>query len=128
MLCLLSNAVKYSDGGTVNVIIELLEDEIEDSVADNPSRFGDEGSRVSIPSIRISIEDIGIGLSEKTRKTLFQPFRQAQRIAGGTGLGLLWGHWVDLRVSLNEGMERKVPTFGFRLHTAPMIRLNLRNH
>jgi anti-sigma regulatory factor (Ser/Thr protein kinase) len=90
---LLSNAVKYSNGGTVNVIVELLEDDIEGSVTDtprkSPAKFEDNGSnRLSFPSIRISIEDTGIGLSEETRKTLFQPFRQAQRMAGGTGLGL----------------------------------------
>jgi signal transduction histidine kinase len=85
---LLSNAVKYSSGGTVNVIVELLEDDIEGSMTDtprkSPARFKDEGrNRLSFPSIRISIEDTGIGLSEETRKTLFQPFRQAQRMAGG---------------------------------------------
>jgi signal transduction histidine kinase len=30
----------------------------------------------------------GIGLSATARETLFQPFQQAQRMAGGTGLGL----------------------------------------
>jgi hypothetical protein len=75
------------------VIVELLEDDIEDSMTDtprkSPARFEGEGSnRLSFPSIRISVEDTGIGLSEETRKTLFQPFRQAQRMAGGTGLGL----------------------------------------
>jgi CheY-like chemotaxis protein len=75
------------------VIVELLEDDFEGNVTDTPhdSPVGsrDEGSNlISFPSIRISIEDTGIGLSEETRKTLFQPFRQAQRMAGGTGLGL----------------------------------------
>jgi K+-sensing histidine kinase KdpD len=43
---------------------------------------------VSSTSVRVSIEDTGIGLSKETRDTLFQPFKQAQRMAGGTGLGL----------------------------------------
>ena len=34
------------------------------------------------------IEDHGVGVPEELRETLFQPFRQAQRHAGGTGLGL----------------------------------------
>eukprot|EP00599_Poterioochromonas_sp_BG-1_P001505 CAMPEP_0173146148 /NCGR_PEP_ID=MMETSP1105-20130129/8313_1 /TAXON_ID=2985 /ORGANISM="Ochromonas sp., Strain BG-1" /LENGTH=252 /DNA_ID=CAMNT_0014060279 /DNA_START=88 /DNA_END=847 /DNA_ORIENTATION=+ len=34
------------------------------------------------------IEDTGIGLSEEAMKHLFNPFKQAQRLAGGTGLGL----------------------------------------
>ena len=34
------------------------------------------------------IEDTGIGVSEEAMKNLFNPFKQAQRLAGGTGLGL----------------------------------------
>eukprot|EP00981_Chlorochromonas_danica_P015227 scaffold10975_cov159-Ochromonas_danica.AAC.1 len=36
----------------------------------------------------IEIEDNGIGLSEEAMGNLFNPFKQAQRLAGGTGLGL----------------------------------------
>ena len=38
--------------------------------------------------IRIEIEDSGIGISEDMMSNLFNPFKQAQRLAGGTGLGL----------------------------------------
>jgi hypothetical protein len=38
--------------------------------------------------VRVSIEDTGIGLSDEARDNLFQPFKQVQRLAGGTGLGL----------------------------------------
>ena len=38
--------------------------------------------------IRVSVEDRGIGIPEDDRKNLFQPFKQAQRMTGGTGLGL----------------------------------------
>ena len=36
----------------------------------------------------VSVEDNGIGISEEGKQQLFQPFKQAQRSAGGTGLGL----------------------------------------
>eukprot|EP00596_Hydrurales_sp_CCMP1899_P001992 CAMPEP_0119040854 /NCGR_PEP_ID=MMETSP1177-20130426/10890_1 /TAXON_ID=2985 /ORGANISM="Ochromonas sp, Strain CCMP1899" /LENGTH=511 /DNA_ID=CAMNT_0007006311 /DNA_START=1048 /DNA_END=2583 /DNA_ORIENTATION=+ len=38
--------------------------------------------------VLITVEDSGIGICEDARKKLFQPFVQAQRMAGGTGLGL----------------------------------------
>jgi CheY-like chemotaxis protein len=38
--------------------------------------------------VLITVEDTGIGIAEEARKNLFQPFKQAQRMAGGTGLGL----------------------------------------
>ena len=36
----------------------------------------------------IEVEDTGIGLSAQAMSRLFEPFQQAQRMAGGTGLGL----------------------------------------
>jgi signal transduction histidine kinase len=36
----------------------------------------------------IEVIDQGIGMSEEAMKTLFNPFKQTQRLAGGTGLGL----------------------------------------
>ena len=38
--------------------------------------------------IIIAVEDEGIGISEDSVEHLFQPFKQVQRLAGGTGLGL----------------------------------------
>ena len=38
--------------------------------------------------LRVEVEDSGIGIHESKRSDLFQPFKQAQRRVGGTGLGL----------------------------------------
>jgi signal transduction histidine kinase len=40
------------------------------------------------PMVLITVEDSGIGIPDEAKSALFQPFRQAQRSAGGTGLGL----------------------------------------
>jgi CheY-like chemotaxis protein len=116
ILCLLSNAVKYSNGGTVTVTIKHLlsvspSESQSHSVSDSRDdcdpassaditdtdtgslhvRSSDDIDRVGLidhSTIRISIEDSGIGISEEACKDLFQPFKQVQRLAGGTGLGL----------------------------------------
>ncbi|RYH26312.1 response regulator [archaeon] len=67
LLCLLSNAVKYSHRGNVTVRTKLQR---------------------SQGSIRFEVEDEGIGMSEEVMDSLFSPFQQSQRLAGGTGLGL----------------------------------------
>ena len=38
--------------------------------------------------LRVEVQDTGIGLSDEAMQGLFNPFKQAQRLAGGTGLGL----------------------------------------
>ena len=43
---------------------------------------------MSIKVLRITVEDTGIGIRDEVKAKLFQPFRQGQRLAGGTGLGL----------------------------------------
>jgi CheY-like chemotaxis protein len=153
MLCLLSNAVKYSTEGTVTISVSLEERmEEEEVVAEDKDLLGDErsgeGERVSADSesyltksvpffrgsmtkismkiyadgnnvesnatidgsstcsksypqsirsenrrkdhavlkfVRIEIADNGIGLSEEAMNNLFNPFQQAQKLAGGTG-------------------------------------------
>ena len=168
ILCLLSNAVKYSNGGKVTVtlthvitptpiivttpilsqcftveeddectfsdhIIESLgratDDESEvQSSCNSPNTFNlnfsspyrsatssggrsprDYGrpltptrktSDITNSSILVQIEDAGIGISEAAREELFQPFKQVQRLAGGTGLGL---YSLSNRISALKG-------------------------
>lgn len=72
---LVSNAVKFTDSGTVQLHAELLEQ------SDTNVR------------LRFVVEDTGIGMSRDEIERLFQPFSQADesnsRNYGGTGLGLV---------------------------------------
>lgn len=144
-LCLLSNAVKYSDDGCIDVRVELIDapvpdviypqistsrDSIRDeckvpnptarltirsasitSTSERPIPLMATGLLRSSPNlvtwkkdrgteliirpgsgmrqmVMITVEDNGIGIPVNKRSQLFQPFAQAQRMAGGTGLGL----------------------------------------
>jgi signal transduction histidine kinase len=80
LLCLVSNAVKYSDSGaTIDVRISLIQ------VATAASSALQSAPQ---PMVMVMVEDTGIGISDDLKVALFQPFQQAQRSAGGTGLGL----------------------------------------
>ncbi len=67
---LIHNAIKFSESGRIEVLLE---------------RVGTEAA--------IRVKDMGMGISEKHVKNLFQPFGQANvgigRVYGGTGLGLV---------------------------------------
>jgi CheY-like chemotaxis protein/HPt (histidine-containing phosphotransfer) domain-containing protein len=71
---LLSNAVKFSEGGSVTIRLG-LESEEDDRVM-----------------LRLSVADTGIGMTPEQQASLFQSFTQADssttRRFGGTGLGL----------------------------------------
>jgi CheY-like chemotaxis protein len=124
LLCLLSNAVKYSNEGKVQVRVTIETSEVasgkaEQSVellaAEGPECSGKEQRPASKAKeyLHFEVEDEGIGLSEESMSTLFSPFQQAQRLAGGTGLGLfslarrvdaLHGHYgVRRRADVREG-------------------------
>jgi hypothetical protein len=64
-----------------------------------------EGGVVKTKSVIVTVEDTGIGISDENKKKLFQAFQQAQRRAGGTGLGLF---------SLAKRIEALKGTFGVR--------------
>ena len=127
LLCLLSNAVKYSSKGEVTVTVKPIDHIFKYSSNDSTSRCGStrptpitksESSRSlksslsakmlsftsshasstyssssisnqPLPSwLLIEVEDTGIGVPHDAMNFLFQPFKQTQRLAGGTGLGL----------------------------------------
>ena len=74
LLNLTSNAIKFTDSGTVSLSIHLLERD-DDKV-----------------KLRFSVEDTGIGIRPEKLETIFDSFTQADvnitRKYGGTGLGL----------------------------------------
>ncbi len=111
LLCLLSNAVKYSAEGCVDIRLSLKQyftrpvepyqwrDEDDTSTGSGAKRASgdaaacasDQGHtqpRQLMPFLLVEVEDMGIGMSEEAMASLFNPFKQTQRLAGGTGLGL----------------------------------------
>jgi CheY-like chemotaxis protein len=51
-------------------------------------------------TLRITVEDEGIGISDDKKSSLFKPFQQTMRLAGGTGLGL---YSLSKRVEVLKG-------------------------
>lgn len=74
LLNYLTNAVKFTDQGSITVRARIMEDGERDLL------------------VRFEVQDTGIGISETQRKRLFAAFEQADssttRRYGGTGLGL----------------------------------------
>jgi len=86
LLCLLSNAVKYSGEGEVTVYVSLRSS--SSGRSPRAASFPVLTSEEHFSHLLFEVEDTGIGISDEAMKTLFSPFKQAQQLAGGTGLGL----------------------------------------
>jgi CheY-like chemotaxis protein len=99
ILCLLSNAVKYSMNGNVSIKIELVDDKKCAKQSREWAESGDNTPKVT-HMLRVLVEDTGIGISDEVMQSLFTPFKQAQRHAGGTGLGL---YSLSLRMDALKG-------------------------
>jgi len=118
ILCLLSNAVKYTIGESVQLSLSLIDQNIEEGTMNNDDEIrtsmklnstdligdfnmhcidienGDIKKQIDLlvctQHILIEIEDFGKGLSKEAKNKLFQPFNQDIHQSGGssTGLGL----------------------------------------
>ena len=90
---LVSNAIKFTSVGSVEVRAELIERK--------------EGKDV----IRLSVTDTGIGISAQQKDKLFQPFAQADgitRVFGGTGLGLSIGQRLATLMNASMAIESEL--------------------
>ena len=99
ILNILSNAIKFTHDGFVILSVDLIEKSNKTC------------------SIKFSVKDNGIGMSEDELKVIFESFCQAKesttRIYGGTGLGLsiskqivqLMGGELKVKSKINEGSE-----------------------
>ena len=120
ILCLLSNAVKFTPSGNkADLRLSLIAAPIstkDTSVTPNVTikslsgiariAAGSSGSNATNPMmILVEVEDRGIGISKDMQTKLFAPFQQAQKHAGGTGLGLF---------SLSKRVEALGGSFGVR--------------
>jgi CheY-like chemotaxis protein len=102
VLCLVSNAQKFTTEGIIEISCRLLPKKDSEGVSTssnlssffkNSLRHVDVLTGVGVVSpedwmICVEVEDEGIGIPFEKREDLFQPFKQAQKRAGGTGLGL----------------------------------------
>ncbi|BFT30014.1 hypothetical protein D210916BOD24_11900 [Alteromonas sp. D210916BOD_24] len=77
LLNLISNAVKFTDKGSITLTIELKEGQPDDE---------------SPALLRFTVEDTGIGMPPDKLENIFQPFEQIEDVMranhGGAGLGL----------------------------------------
>ena len=71
LLCLVSNAVKFTDNDTVHVRFALKRDPVANKVM-----------------LRTEVEDAGPGIPEEARESVFNLFNEGQKKVGGSGLGL----------------------------------------
>jgi CheY-like chemotaxis protein len=96
---IVSNAIKFTKAGSVSIDVSFV------------------GASHSACTLRFSISDTGIGLSDEQIENVFKPFRQADmsttREYGGSGLGLsisqrllrMMGSQIEVKSSKGQGAE-----------------------
>ncbi|MDR2725230.1 MAG: response regulator, partial [Candidatus Adiutrix sp.] len=100
VLNLVSNALRFTAKGAVDITLEILEKSVLDerpvANADLKSGGGQPTPLRETAKLRFSVSDTGIGIPPEKLQIIFQPFEQADasttRTHGGTGLGLAICH------------------------------------
>ncbi|WP_145348518.1 PAS domain-containing protein [Rosistilla ulvae] len=117
LINLVGNAIKFTTAGCVNIIVRFLPGEI--------------------PRLQFDVVDSGIGMSEKQKRRLFQPFSQGDgnvnREFGGTGLGLaiskrlteMLGGEISVCSNLHEGSTFTVTIATGDIDKVPLIQPRL---
>lgn len=123
ILNLISNAVKFTEQGSVTVIVE-VSDQL--SVASNQSPLEAEDRRLETEHtaachLHFAVQDTGIGIAPEEIERIFQPFQQGQvgrDRPDGTGLGLAISQRLVEQMGGRFTVESHVgegTTFGFHL-------------
>ena len=81
---ILGNAIKFTHHGGIKLLVNILSDDISSEKADQADH--------QIADLRFLVSDTGIGMSEKEKQRIVNPYMQANdgvhKRYGGTGLGL----------------------------------------
>ncbi len=119
---LLSNAIKFTEKGVIKVAISLESESVVPTSETEPHSL----------KLRIEISDTGKGITEKSKKQLFEPFFQEDnensRNTEGTGLGLsickdlskLMGGEIGVESTLGKGSKF---WFTFLCQSAPIEKI-----
>ena len=139
LINLAGNAVKFTDQGSVTIVLSVEQDTVASDEEDGPeTRDAEEHGPHEAPvTVRFEVRDTGIGIASADRKRLFTMFSQVDgssaRRHGGTGLGLaickrlteLMGGRIGVHSMPGEGSVFwvTIPLWrGARAHEAPTPR------
>lgn len=121
LLNLLANAVKFTEKGEITLRVRATLDAGHGALPPARAGIGPAGA-----TVRIEVQDTGIGIPEAKQAAIFEPFTQADdsvtRVYGGTGLGTTIARQLVLLMRGRIGLSSTVgkgSLFWFELPLAP---------
>lgn len=132
LMNLVSNAIKFTDRGSVTLSAELVTKQLATQATENAENTEDiektkpEEARVPIQNLKFTVRDTGIGMSTDDMSRLFLPFSQLAGATAerglGTGLGLaICKRLVDL-MGGEIGVESALGTGSAFWFTIPFLK------